>query len=52
MASIKRVSIGKPLASFYLYEIAGIDDPGEFVEKVDLNNDGEINENDIISLMV
>ena len=41
----KRVSIGQPLRSFYLYEIAGIDDRGEFVYK-DLNNDGEINEND------
>ena len=41
----KRVSIGQPLGSFYLYEIAGIDDRGEFVYK-DLNNDGEINEND------
>ena len=41
----KRVSVGQPLGSFYLFEIAGIDDRGEFVYK-DLNNDGEINEND------
>ena len=41
----KRVSIGQPLGSFFLYEIDGIDDTGQFVYK-DLNNDGDVNEED------
>ena len=41
----KRVSLGQPLGSFFLYEVNGIDDRGQFVYK-DINNDGEINEED------
>ncbi|MFH4964852.1 TonB-dependent receptor [Gaetbulibacter sp. M235] len=41
----KKVAVGQPLGSFYLYEVAGIDDRGEFVYK-DLNNDGDITEDD------
>jgi TonB-linked SusC/RagA family outer membrane protein len=41
----KRVAVGQPLGSFYLYEVAGIDDRGEFVYS-DLNNDGDITEED------
>ena len=41
----KKVSLGQPLGSFFLYEVAGIDDKGQFVYK-DLNNDGEVNEDD------
>ena len=41
----KRVSVGQPLGSFYLYEVAGINDIGELVYK-DQNNDGQINEDD------
>ncbi len=41
----KKVSLGQPLGSFFLYEVAGIDDKGQFVYK-DLNGDQEINEDD------
>ena len=41
----KKVSLDQPLGSFFLYEIAGIDDQGQFVYK-DLNSDNEINEED------
>ena len=41
----KKVSLGQPLGSFFLYDVAGIDDKGQFVYK-DLNNDGEVNEDD------
>ena len=41
----KMVALGQPLGSFFLYEVDGIDDRGEFVYK-DQNNDGEINEDD------
>ena len=41
----KRVSVGQPLGSFYLYEVAGINDIGELVYK-DQNDDGQINEDD------
>ena len=41
----KKVAVGQPLGSFYLYEVAGIDDRGEFVY-TDLNNDGDITEDD------
>ena len=41
----KKVSLGQPLGSFFLYDVAGIDDKGQFVYK-DLNSDGEINEDD------
>ncbi|WOC40886.1 TonB-dependent receptor [Polaribacter sp. HL-MS24] len=41
----KRVAVGQPLGSFFLYDIEGIDDRGEFVYK-DVNNDGTIDETD------
>ena len=41
----KRVSVGQPLGSFFLYEVEGIDDRGQFVYK-DLNDDGVVNEED------
>lgn len=41
----KRVAVGQPLGSFYLYEVSGIDDRGELVYK-DLNNDGAVTEED------
>ena len=41
----KKVSLGQPLGSFFLYEVAGIDDKGQFVYK-DFNGDREINEED------
>ena len=41
----KKVSLGQPLGSFFLYDVAGIDDKGQFVYK-DVNNDGEVNEDD------
>lgn len=41
----KKTAVGQPLGSFFLYEVDGIDDKGEFVYK-DLNNDGSITEKD------
>ena len=41
----KKVAVGQPLGSFFLYEVDGIDDRGEFVYK-DLNSDGNITEED------
>ena len=41
----KKVSLRQPLGSFFLYEVAGIDDKGQFVYK-DFNDDQEINEED------
>ncbi|WP_194766037.1 SusC/RagA family TonB-linked outer membrane protein [Tamlana sp. I1] len=41
----KKVAVGQPLGSFYLYDIEGIDDQGDFVYK-DLNDDGVIDESD------
>ena len=35
----KKVRVGEPLGSFYLYEVEGIDDKGEFVYKDNNNND-------------
>ena len=41
----KKVSVGQPLGSFFLYEVEGIDDKGQFLYK-NQNNDNEINEED------
>jgi len=41
----KKVAVGQPLGSFYLYEVEGIDDRGELVYR-DLNEDGLVNEED------
>ncbi|AZQ42839.1 SusC/RagA family TonB-linked outer membrane protein [Nonlabens ponticola] len=41
----KRIAVGQPLGSFYLYDVAGIDDNGDLVYK-DLNEDGVIDESD------
>lgn len=41
----KRIAVGQPLGSFYLYELDGIDDKGEFVYK-DHNGNGKIDEGD------
>ncbi|GAA3561311.1 TonB-dependent receptor [Snuella lapsa] len=41
----KRVREGYPLGSFYLYDVIGIDDKGEFVYD-DVNNNGLIDEDD------
>lgn len=41
----KKVAIGQPLGSFFLYDIEGIDDKGEFIYK-DINNNGTIDEGD------
>lgn len=41
----KKVAVGQPLGSFFLYEVAGIDDRGEFVY-ADLNNNGTTDEGD------
>lgn len=41
----KQVAVGQPLGSFFLYEVAGIDDRGEFVY-ADLNNNGVTDEGD------
>ena len=37
--------MGQPLGSFFLYEVEGIDDKGQFLYK-NQNNDNEINEED------
>lgn len=41
----KKIAVGQPLGSFYLYDIEGIDDRGEFVYK-DVNENGIIDEGD------
>lgn len=41
----KKIAVSQPLGSFYLYDIEGIDDNGDFVYK-DLNKDGIIDESD------
>ena len=41
----KKVAVGQPLGSFFLYDIAGIDDRGEFIYK-DINNNRTIDEGD------
>ncbi|WP_047551729.1 SusC/RagA family TonB-linked outer membrane protein [Psychroserpens sp. Hel_I_66] len=41
----KKIAVGQPLGSFYLYDVAGIDDNGDLVYK-DLNGDGVVDESD------
>ncbi|MCV6630134.1 MAG: TonB-dependent receptor [Flavobacteriaceae bacterium] len=41
----KKIAEGQPLGSFFLYEVAGIDDQGEFIY-VDHNNNGVTDEGD------
>ncbi|KQC34665.1 hypothetical protein AAU57_13925 [Nonlabens sp. YIK11] len=41
----KKITVGQPLGSFYLYDVAGIDDNGDLVYK-DLNEDGVVDESD------
>jgi len=41
----KRIALGQPLGSFYLYEVEGIDDNGELVYR-DNNENGVIDEGD------
>ncbi|WP_435416657.1 SusC/RagA family TonB-linked outer membrane protein [Polaribacter aestuariivivens] len=41
----KKIAVGQPLGSFFLYDIEGIDDTGEFVYK-DVNENGIIDEGD------
>lgn len=41
----KKIAVGQPLGSFFLYDIEGIDDNGDFVYK-DLNGDGIVDERD------
>ena len=41
----KKIAVGQPLGSFYLYDVEGIDDNGDLVYK-DLNEDGVVDESD------
>jgi len=41
----KKIAVGQPLGSFYLYDVEGIDENGDLVYK-DLNDDGIIDERD------
>lgn len=41
----KKVAVGQPLGSFFLYDVIGIDDKGEFVYD-DVNNNGLTDEGD------
>jgi TonB-linked SusC/RagA family outer membrane protein len=41
----KKITVGQPLGSFYLYDVEGIDDNGDLVYK-DLNGDGVVDESD------
>ena len=41
----KKIAVGQPLGSFFLYDVEGIDDNGDLVYK-DLNNDGVVDESD------
>ncbi|WP_378177293.1 SusC/RagA family TonB-linked outer membrane protein [Aquimarina sp. SS2-1] len=41
----KRVTVGRPLGSFFLYDVIGIDDRGELVYD-DVNNNGIVDEGD------
>ena len=41
----KKIAVGQPLGSFFLYDIEGIDDKGEFIYK-DINKNGTIDEGD------
>ncbi|RMB59404.1 TonB-dependent receptor [Dokdonia sinensis] len=41
----KKIAVGQPLGSFFLYEVEGIDESGDFVYR-DNNNNGTIDEGD------